>query len=169
MWSTQISSVTSKQNHWLTAGELMASSTHRKHNKKGIKWDWKEWWGEREWGDEVSDGVRHWLTEKKKKRKQSEARSSPQEIFKSSGRDKSVRVITHSVCSLWFMEWDRNWLTERRAPPSYIHTHTHPYVLGCCTQSKLLTGHFGPAQLLNKRPVVSLSLAPSFYKACPSI
>ena len=92
--------------------------------------------GTREWGDEVMACVTEWQTptererewERKRERgEESEARSSPWEIFKSSGRDKSVRVATHSVCPLWFMEWDRNWLTERIDPPTHTHTHTHTH------------------------------------------
>lgn len=86
---------------------------------------------------------------------ESEVRSGPWEIFKASCHDTRVGVITHSVCPPCFMEWDRN-------SPSN-NTKTLAYVLGCCTQNKLLTGHFEPAQLLNKRSVVSRSLTPSFY------
>lgn len=161
-------------NWWLP---LHAESTAR----RGWSWGYEEWWEGKESGAMrwMTLCVSEWQTERRTDRErerarggESEARSSPWEIFKSSGRDKSVRVITHPVCPLWFMEWDRNWLTKRRESPP---PHTHTGLSYCCTQSKLLTEHFGPAQLPNKRPVVSLSLAPLFLSpssvsmACPSI
>lgn len=52
-------------------------------------------------------------------------------------------------------------LVDRGDSTSSNNTKTLARVLGCC--SKLLTRHFGPAQLFNKSPVVSLPLAPSSY------
>lgn len=87
--------------------------------------------GEREWGNEVSKGVRQWVSVTARERERgSKVRPGPASIYKSSGRDKNVRVIIHLVCQLWFMEWDRNWLTKRKATLPSLH-HTQAYVLGC--------------------------------------
>lgn len=79
------------------------------------------WRGGREWGHK-------------------KAKAGSASLFKSSGRDENVRLIIHLVAPLWFMEWDRDWLTKRESgllsPPSLNPTtHTHrPMSQAACTQ-----------------------------------
>lgn len=72
----------------------------------------------------VTVRVTEWQTPTSTKTdEESEAKYTPWKIFRSCSHDKSTRVITHSGCPLWFMEWDRNSLTERRAAPSITRKH----------------------------------------------
>ena len=89
---------------------------HPLHGKR-VRLRCEERWGE----SERSDRAHHWVTVTYTE----EESSSSWWIFKSSSRDKNVKAITHPVCPPWFMEWDRNWLTERRDTPRPPFNNTH--------------------------------------------
>lgn len=146
---------------------------HSEHVKKKKRRGMSSGWGAE--SAEVSDSVHQWVTDtdadrkrgrEKEREEESESRLSPWEIFKSCG-DKRVRVITHPECPLWFMDWDRNWLTERRTPLQ--HTHTLAYVLvhrANCWLGTLGLLNSSTKGLLSPPLSCSLFLSPSSVSLC---
>lgn len=96
--------------------------------------------------------------------RESKARSSSWEVFKILAGDKEHHG--HNSFCLERVVYRTEFHWHRGQQPSSYNTETLPHVLGCCTQSKLLTVHFGGCWTSQQKPCClslscSLCLSPA--------